>query len=40
MRIFPPFPVSRLAAGSEVYGLDYLSPSGPAEGVAGERRVP
>lgn len=39
MRIFPPFPVSWLASGSEVSGLDYLSPSGPAEGVAGERLV-
>lgn len=33
------FPVPQSAAGSEVSGLDYLSPSGPAEAVAGEWRI-
>lgn len=38
-RVFPVFPDHRSTGGGAVSGLDNLSPSGPAQAVAGEQCV-
>lgn len=38
--MFPPFPVPRSSGGGAVFGLDYLSPSGPVTAVTGKQRIP